>query len=119
MEKEKKCMYCTKAIYGRTDKKFCDSYCRSSYHNNMVSVDINYVRRINYHLQKNRKILAAAFSDNKQANSISFKELFVQGFSFAYYTHQQEINKEETYLYCYDYGYRVIDNNEVKIVQEG
>lgn len=84
----------------------------------MVTADVNYVRRINYHLQKNRKILAAAFSACKQAKQVSSKELFIQGFSFAYYTHQQEKENRETYLYCYDYGYRIVDNNKVTIVQE-
>ena len=118
MEPVKQCMYCKKGIYGRTDKKFCNSYCRSSYHKTMVTADVNYVRRINYHLQKNRKILAAAFSACKQAKQVSSKELFIQGFSFAYYTHQQEKENRETYLYCYDYGYRIVDNNKVTIVQE-
>ncbi|MCA6441319.1 MAG: hypothetical protein ACRC0I_08730 [Sediminibacterium sp.] len=69
-------------------------------------------------MQKNRKILAAAFLSCKQTKQVSFKELFVQGFSFAYYTHQQEKENRETYLYCYDYGYRIVDNNKVAIVQE-
>ena len=29
----KPCLSCSKPVKGRTDKKFCDDYCRNSYHN--------------------------------------------------------------------------------------
>jgi len=53
----KPCMACGKPIKGRSDKKFCDDYCRNSYNNDLKSDSNNYVRNINNGLRKNRRIL--------------------------------------------------------------
>jgi predicted nucleic acid-binding Zn ribbon protein len=53
----KTCMACGKAIKGRSDKKFCDDYCRNVYNNDLKSDSNNYVRNINNALHKNRRLL--------------------------------------------------------------
>ena len=32
-QSEKVCTLCSKTLKGRSDKKFCDDYCRSAYNN--------------------------------------------------------------------------------------
>ena len=55
--KTKLCLNCNKPVKGRTDKKFCDDYCRNNYNNQLKSNTINLVRNINNALGKNRRIL--------------------------------------------------------------
>ena len=57
----KLCLDCHKPVKGRTDKKFCDDYCRNNYNNALKSNTINLVRNINNALGKNRRILEALF----------------------------------------------------------
>jgi hypothetical protein len=42
-----KCLACDKPLKGRTDKKFCDDYCRNNYNNQLKAAKNNVVRNIN------------------------------------------------------------------------
>ena len=55
------CLNCEKTLKGRTDKKFCDDYCRNSYNNQLKASKNNLVRNINNALGKNRRILESFF----------------------------------------------------------
>jgi len=48
----KYCAHCQKPIKGRTDKKYCNDYCRNSFNNQVHSEHNNYMRQINQLLQK-------------------------------------------------------------------
>lgn len=113
----KQCLYCAKKINGRTDKKFCNSYCRSGFHNAQFSDKTNYMRQINLLLQRNRKILAEVFTQNTRKKTIALSELYLRGFLANHFTHQQKDQKEGLCFFCYDYGYRIIGKDTVKIVQ--
>jgi hypothetical protein len=115
---EKNCLQCAKKIVGRTDKKFCDNYCRSSYHNEQTGKSSNYIRQINHLLQKNRRILAATYSQYPARQPIPLHELLLMGFNALHFTHQQKDQRAGTYTFCYDYGYKMIGRNAVKIVQQ-
>ncbi|HET7116882.1 MAG TPA: hypothetical protein VFI29_10350, partial [Hanamia sp.] len=56
-----RCLNCDKAIKGRTDKKFCDDYCRNNYNNQLKASKNNLVRNINNALGKNRRVLESFF----------------------------------------------------------
>ncbi|MBH2003581.1 MAG: hypothetical protein I8H66_02735 [Sphingobacteriia bacterium] len=114
---QKSCLHCNKGINGRADKKFCNDYCRSSYHNGLNGNHTNYIRQVNYQLQKNRRILAAAYSRYSKGSTVPFQELLLRGFSLLHFTHQQKPDRSGTYICCYDYGYRMVGRNAVKIVQ--
>ncbi|MEP7253841.1 MAG: hypothetical protein ABI683_15720, partial [Ginsengibacter sp.] len=53
----KLCLTCGKQVKGRTDKKFCDDYCRNNYNNQLKSNSTNLIRNVNNALGKNRRIL--------------------------------------------------------------
>ena len=38
------------------------------------------------------------------------------GFNFKFYTHQYRTDKGATYYFCYEWGYQVLDNGKVLIV---
>ncbi len=114
---EKCCAYCSKKIIGRTDKKFCNSYCRTSFHNSQNGPSNNCIRQINLLLQRNRRVLANVHALFPKKKNIPINTLYLHGFNTAHYTHQQKHQKMGTYICCYDYGYKLIGKDEVEIIQ--
>jgi len=51
------CKKCGKHIYGRTDKQFCDAYCRNAFNNNIKRTEEKEIIAVNSKLRKNRRIL--------------------------------------------------------------
>ena len=98
----KLCHYCKKEIRGRSDKKFCNDYCRNIYNNQLHSIENNLIRNINYALGKNRRILDELASAERIVK-IKKEELLYLGFHFKYHTHNYK-SKTGTVLYgCYDF----------------
>ncbi|MFT4155293.1 DUF2116 family Zn-ribbon domain-containing protein [Parafilimonas sp.] len=117
MEEPKKCLHCGKAIRGRSDKKFCDDYCRNNYNNQLKAQSNNYVRNISNALGKNRRILESLLSKTEEKGKTTRQILMQQGFSFKYFTHTYIHKKGNTYFFCYDYGYLPLDNDWYLIVR--
>lgn len=113
----KLCLTCSKPIKGRTDKKYCDDYCRNSYNNLLHSSCNSYMRHINRLLQKNRRILAALLPENSSHTKTSYTELLERGFLFKYSTHQIPSKKGNSYHYCYDYGYLALGEFTYMVVR--
>lgn len=115
MSDKKACLSCGEMIKGRSDKKFCSDLCRNS-HNNELNSDANsYVRTINNSLRKNRRILATALGENEKMK-VSRDKLVTKGFSFGYYTNTYHTKTGNTYYFCYEYGYLLLDGDYVAIV---
>jgi len=113
------CLACDRPIKGRSDKKFCDDSCRNNYNNRLYSYSIPVVRNINNILRKNRRILEDLLSGvEKKVLVVERKKLVEKGFQFEYFTEQFLPDKKEQYYYCYDYGYRSIDNEKVLAVKD-
>jgi len=115
----KKCFACGKPVKGRTDKKFCDDYCRNNFNNQQKSKSSHspYVRNISNILLKNRKILASLLPVEKQTINYPFEKLIQEGFIFKYHTHTYTNKQGEIYYYCFDYGYKQLENNWYMIVK--
>ncbi|MBS1758892.1 MAG: hypothetical protein JST23_02115 [Bacteroidetes bacterium] len=112
------CLSCGKTLKGRSDKKFCDDYCRNNYNNQLKSDDTNSVRLINNQLNKNRKVLQGALPEDKETSKITREQLLLKGFSFKYFTHLYNTKTGNTYYYCYDYGYRQLEKDLYLIVRQ-
>lgn len=110
-------MSCGKPVFGRSDKKFCDDYCRNTYNNQLKSPDNNYVRRINHALFKNRKILESLLSGTDEMAKAHEDKLVAMGFQFRYHTHIYTTRKGQQYFFCYEYGYLVMDNRWYLLVK--
>lgn len=110
------CKECDSPLIGRSDKKFCNDYCRTSYHSRRNRVSNNTIRFINMALQKNRRILADYAG--KYGLIICRDSLLRLSFNFRYSTHRYTIDGEKKLVRCY-YDYAIIsqDNNNYEIVK--
>ena len=111
------CHTCNKPLRGRTDKKFCDDYCRNNYNNQLKSGSNNFIRNINNALGKNRRILETALPTGEELAKISKENLLQKGFQFKYFTHLYTNKKGNTYFFCYEFGYLPLDNDWYLLVK--
>jgi len=114
----KKCLACGKPVRGRSDKKFCDDYCRNVYNNQAKSVGSSLIRNINNTLKKNRNLLASLLTQKQATAKVNRQKLAGLGFQFRYFTHQYTTKKGATYLFCYDHGYLPMENDWFLVVRE-
>ena len=111
------CLACSRPVKGRTDKKFCDDYCRNQYNNQLKSATNNMVRNINHALGKNRRILEALMNEGDEMAKTTKEILLQEGFQFKFITHVFTNKNGSVYYYCYDYGYLPLENDRYLIVK--
>ena len=100
----RECPSCGKEFTGRTDKKFCSSYCKTSYHyiKNKEKPSNKFVI-IDKALKQNRRILKEY---NKGGKTMVRKSVMLEeGFNPKYFTHYWKNAKGQVYLFCYEYGF--------------
>lgn len=108
--KERHCLDCGKLLRGRIDKKFCDDACRNNYNNRQNSDQTNYVRNVNNALRKNRRILAELLGTQHETLKVRKERLAEKGFQFSYHTHTYLTQKQQVYIFCYEYGYLPLED---------
>jgi hypothetical protein len=113
----KVCLSCGKNLKGRSDKKFCDDYCRNNYNNLLKADTNNFVRNINNSLRKNRRILEDLLAAKDEMTKTTKDKLLMHGFQFKYFTHTYTNKKGNTYFFCYEYGYLPLENDWYLIVK--
>jgi len=117
-KEEKVCLSCGKTVKGRSDKKFCDDYCRAAYNNDLKSAANNLIRNVNNALGKNRRILESLLPAGEPTAKANRDKLVEKGFQFKYHTHLYQTKTGKTYCYCYEYGYLPLENNWYLIVKK-
>lgn len=103
-EINKTCISCGKIIEGRSDKKFCDSYCKSSYHYKKAQEEApRFYNKLDNQLKLNRRILK---SYNKAGKAtVRCQLLLEQGFNPNFFTHYWKNTKGDVYLFVFEYGF--------------
>jgi hypothetical protein len=100
----RKCLACGKSLTGRSDKKFCDSYCRNGYNNKAKSGDEKFIQQVNKLIRRNRRILKTLCPEGK---AVVRKELLDKlDFKYGVFSGLYQVNNN-TYYLSYDYGYAV------------
>lgn len=114
--KEKECAYCGTAIVGRVDKKFCSDQCRARVGNQkkLEGKGERLMREINGTLRRNRQVLQKASPEGK--TTLRREVLLAAGFDFRHFTHLYRTQRGNTYHFCYDYGYLLLPEEKVLIV---
>ncbi len=113
---KKECPVCGDEFRGRSDKKFCSDQCRNLFNNSQNRTANNYVRNINNILRKNRKVLMELNPEGK--TSVKSDELVRKGMDFEHVTSIMHTKTGNTYYFCYEYGYRKLENNYFMLVKK-
>lgn len=114
--KKRFCPECNARVVGRSDKVFCSDHCRNI-RNNRLNKDVNNsMRNINNALRKNRRILMD-HCPGKSAK-VTRKQLFHHGFHFKYLTHAEYLNGGERIEFCYDMGFKWVNEQELLIIKK-
>ncbi len=117
MSKDVRCLQCGEIIIGRIDKKFCDAQCRNSYNNKTKRDTEKRIIEVNRILRRNRKILKQFNPEGKTTVRKEYLEKL--NFNFSFHTHTFTTIHDNTYKFCYEYGYLNLDDGvKVLIVNE-
>ncbi len=110
------CVACQKPFQGRIDKKYCSDECRFISNNlkRRENLEEKLITTINSILRKNRSILKSLNPEGK--TTLRKEYLVLQGFDFRYYTHQYQTRQGNTYNFCYEFGYLLLPEEKVLIV---
>lgn len=109
------CLHCGQPLMGRSDKKFCNADCRSTYNNNLNRQANNLIRKVNRVLYRNRRILKKL---NPTGKTTLHKNILLQEkFDFNYYTNIFRTQKGHIYYFCYDQGYLLLENDYLTLVE--
>lgn len=111
------CLDCGKPVKGRSDKKFCDDYCRNNYNNRLKSKSTNLMRNINNALSKNRRIIEQLMGPNEEMAKVHKDKLTEMGFHFKYCTHIYTNKRGNVYFYSYDRGYLPLEHDWYLLVK--
>ena len=118
MKEVRECIECHTELYGRVDKKFCSDQCRNTYNNRFHADSNAYIRKINYILRKNRRIMEELLSvTEKDALRVHKGKLTDKGFSFDYYTNISKTKNNKYYYFSYEYGFMKIDDDYYTVVK--
>lgn len=106
----------SEAFQGRVDKKYCSDECRFTANNlkRRENPEEKLITTVNSILRRNRSILKSLNPEGK--TTVRKEYLQLQGFDFRYYTHQYLTQKGNTYHFCYEYGYLLLPEEKVLIV---
>jgi hypothetical protein len=117
LTQNRNCIFCQKPMLGRTDKKFCNDFCRNAHHNQISNGENACVRVINTFLKRNRRILENLLYPQLPHTQVPRQQLIHRGFSFAYFTHSMALQKGDRGFFCYEYGYRYLEGEQVLIMR--
>lgn len=112
------CLYCEKPITsGNKGKKYCNDGCKTAYHNQQKSEENDEIQKIKLALINNRRILQRALGKESEV-LVSKENLLKKGFEFDFHTHHVISRiKGNEFIFCYNYGYRVMDDGKYKVVK--
>lgn len=109
------CLSCGAGLTGRLGKKFCSDQCRAQFHNKIKSKEERWIHEVHRILRKNRSVLKSL---NPAGHATVRQEVLVNmGFDARFYSHQYKTNNGHVYYFCYEWGYKMVENEKVLIVQ--
>lgn len=108
------CLQCGESLFGRSDKKFCNDFCRNTYNNNLNKENVEVIRITNNKLKKNHKILRSLAETKK--SSITRSELELLGFDFNLVT-SFDFSDGIIYRKVYDFILKQNQDNQISLHQ--
>ena len=110
---KKDCLACGKELIGRSDKRFCDLHCKSSYHyRKSLENTPTFYNKVDNQLKLNRKILKNYNKSGKA--TIRALTILDLGFNPNFFTHYWKNSKGDVYLFVYEFGFLKKKENNVE-----
>ena len=103
MVNERTCPVCGTTVKGRSDKKFCSIKCKSIHQYERRQETEGFYLRVECQLRTNRKLLRKY--NRSGFTTIRKSELVREGFDPGFFTHNWKNQKNEVYLFVYEYGF--------------
>ena len=98
---KRECAECGHKLVGRTDKKFCNDYCRNSFNNKRYRKEQYAKREIQGVLNVNYSILKSICSQNSVAES-TLDHLAEKGYQMRFFTNLSLTGEGEVLRQCFD-----------------
>ncbi|NDK54291.1 hypothetical protein GWO68_00030 [Pontibacter sp. BT213] len=113
---ERACEHCGAKLIGRIDKRFCSDQCRATAKNSRKAQNAGerLMKEVNTKLRHNRFVLQRHSPEGK--TTMRREVLLLAGFDFRHFTHLYRTKQGNTYYFCYDYGYLLLEDDKVLIV---
>ena len=102
---ERICRECGAPLTGRSDKKFCSSECRTSWHNRHYSDMLRRAAAVNRTLMRNRKLLSGVYE--RGIRRISMTDSSLAGFDSRYFTSVERPLLRTAVYHCYEFSYEL------------
>ncbi len=112
-----KCKMCKKRLYGRTNKIFCSTLCKSKYHRKLRRATIKETNPIDIILHRNRSILLEILGKSKNQIKINRITLENKKFRFKYITHYNVNSSGKIYNHVYDFAWMEFSDDDILIVR--
>lgn len=112
---KKQCLECGTLIIGRSDKKFCNDYCRNAFNNKVNKDSKNLIRNTNNRLRKNHKILSELNTSGKTKTTRT--RLIDHNFDFNTFTSIYTTKTGNVYYYVYNQGYLKLENDYFLLIK--
>jgi hypothetical protein len=111
------CLHCHAPITaGRSDRKFCSDKCKHAYHNTVKVHEHAETNKVIAILKANRRILQYLLGE-KDELYVAKDTLRKRGFHFDYHTHQVVSGQGNLFQLCFNFGYRVMEEGNYKLVR--
>ncbi len=107
-EEDRHCLECGEPLYGRPDKKFCSSSCKSKYHGELRRWHNRLYSTTLDNLNRNYGILEHLYRLNNTGCPTS--ELLAMGFRPDFVTHRVEKKGKHLEYRCFDFVYNMSDS---------
>ena len=102
------CLECGEPLYGRTDKKFCTTACKSKYHGQIRSIHNRLYNSTIQSLDRNYSILGQLF--RLKTSTCPMPELLNMGFCPDCVTHCVRKKGKHLEYRCFDFIYNMSSN---------
>jgi hypothetical protein len=107
-----KCLQCNQPLTGRSDKKFCDAYCRNQYNNQVKRRDEQLILKINQRIRKNRRILKTLCPQGKAM--VRREVMTHMGYDFNFFSSIYRSSSGQLYFMCYEYGFAAVIERKIE-----
>jgi hypothetical protein len=118
-KKMKTCLQCNDTFRGRSDKKFCNDYCRNAYNNQQKKSAPSHQRILHQRLQRNHALLCRYLPEkNVGPICINKNRLTNDGFVWRYCTESRLVNNRNVLYGCYEFRYFSLNERYLILLKE-